>query len=275
PAANPRKSVVGLVYINAAIIGEASGLILMNRLGHAWAALWYGSVLVLGASIAYLGYGWRIYAVVEGPGRCLKFLCTAYLWLFISLALLVLYPAYQLLLPRFAPESLAAQIGFSHAYYGATRHAITVGFISLMIVGVAAKVVPTLNGVDVRALPALWAPFVLINAGCALRVVGQTLTDFSAAAFPFAGVSGVLEVTGLAVWGVHVWRIMGGWRPAAAEPVAVAPAPDGRLAAEDTVGYVLDRHPELLPTFLRFGFTPLMNDALRRALARRVTLAQA
>jgi hypothetical protein len=46
-------------------------------------------------------------------------------------------------------------MGFSHAFSGATRHAITVGFISLMIMGVAAKVVPTLKGVDVRTLPAL------------------------------------------------------------------------------------------------------------------------
>jgi hypothetical protein len=43
----------------------------------------------------------------------------------------------------------------SHAFYGATRHAITVGFISLMIVGVSSKVVPTLNGVDVKTLAAM------------------------------------------------------------------------------------------------------------------------
>jgi hypothetical protein len=46
-----------------------------------------------------------------------------------------------------------------------------------MVVGVAAKVVPTLNGVDVRALRPLWLPFVLLNLGCLLRVTAQTLTD--------------------------------------------------------------------------------------------------
>ena len=30
-------------------------------------------------------------------------------------------------------------VGFSHAYFGATRHAITVGFISLMIMGMAGQ----------------------------------------------------------------------------------------------------------------------------------------
>ena len=123
--------------------------------------------------------------------------------------MLVLLPVYQYgLLPRLAPESAAAQIGFSHAYYGSIRHAITVGFISLMIVGMAAKVVPTLSGIDVHALPGLWLPFVLVNLGCALRVTMQTLTDFTPAAFPIAGASGVLEITGLAIWGGHVWRVM-------------------------------------------------------------------
>jgi hypothetical protein len=42
---------------------------------------------------------------------------------------------------------------------------------------------------------------VLINVGCALRVVGQTATDWDARVFVPAGASGLLEVTGLAVWG--------------------------------------------------------------------------
>src|SRR4029453_18740720 len=119
-----------------------------------------------------------------------KFLRAAYVWLFVSLAMLVLLPAYQYaLLPLAAPESAAARIGFSNAYYGATRHAITVGFISLMIVGVASKVVPILNGLDSRSLPRLWLPYALINLGCTLRVVAQTATDFSGLTFPAAGVS--------------------------------------------------------------------------------------
>ena len=41
------------------------------------------------------------------------------------------------------------------------------------------------------------------------------------------------------------------------------------------VGEVLDRYPDLLDTFLAFGFTPLANPVLRRTLARYVTIAQA
>ena len=38
---------------------------------------------------------------------------------------------------------------------------------------------------------------------------------------------------------------------------------------------VLDRHPELLPVFLEYGFRPLANPILRRTAARGVTLGLA
>jgi hypothetical protein len=260
-----------LVVINAAILGEALGLILMRTDGHAWVLLWYGSVLALTATVVGLVATWHIFGRAPEPDRSLKFLRTAYLWLFVSLGMLVLLPVYLYgVLPRIAPDSVAVSTGFSHAYYGATRHAITVGFVSLMIVGVAAKVVPTLNGVDGRRLPALWLPFVLINTGCALRVVGQSLTDIVPSAFPVTGISGVLEVAGLAVWGVHLWRIMSRGADASADERIVGP-----VTASHRVSTILEQRPELLPTFLAFGFRPLSNPLLRRTLARGVTVGQA
>src|SRR5262249_49846980 len=207
--------------------------------------------------------------------RSLKFLRTAYGWLLVSLAMTVLLPAYQFaFLPWVAPESEAVRIGFSHAYYGAVRHAITVGFVSLMIMGVAARVVPTLNGVDMHRLTRLRLPFLLLNAGCALRVVAQTLTDFTPHAFPAAGVSGLLEVTALALWGAHLWVVMAGrvrYRLASAAPYV----PGTPIEAGHVVGEVLDRHPELLETFLALGFRPLANPLLRNTVARVVTVGRA
>jgi hypothetical protein len=280
PAANPRTSLAALVALNVAIVGEVAGLLLLRTAGHAWAGLWYGAVLLLAATVILLVRGWRIFSSCPEADRSLKFLRAAYVWLLLSLGMLVLLPVHQLgLLARLAPDSPAAQIGFSHAYYGAIRHAITVGFISLMIVGVAAKVVPTLNGVDVRALSPLWAPFVLINAGCALRVGAQTLTDVTPAAFPVAGVSGVLEVTGLALWGFHLWAIMAGrarLRTAAATGADVPPLRAGvPIVADHLVGDVLDCYPGLLDTFLAFGFKPLAYPVFRNTIARRVTLGRA
>jgi hypothetical protein len=210
PAPSRRLSLAALVCLDLAVTGEAAGLVLMRGAGHAWAGLWYCSALLLTAAVVALLVNWRVFGRPAETDRSLKFLRAAYAWLLLSLGMLVLLPAYQLVLPRLAPSSAAAALGFSHAYYGAVRHAITVGFISLMIVGVAARVVPVLNGVDGHRLTRLWGPFLLLNAGCALRVVAQTLTDFTPLAFPVAGVSGLLEVTGLALWGGHLWAVMAG-----------------------------------------------------------------
>jgi hypothetical protein len=107
-----------------------------------------------------------------------------------------------------------------------------------------------------------------------VRVAAQTWTDFTPHAFPVAGVSGVLEVAGLALWGTHLWAVMAG-RVRYRSPARLPYAPGTPLEAGHTVGDVLDRHPELLPTFLALGFRPLSNPLLRRTVARHVTIAQA
>lgn len=279
PAPDPRTSTRALVCLNLAIPGEVLGLVLMRTAGHAWAALWYASVLLLAGTIVVLLWNWRIFSVPVERDRSLKFLRAAYVWLLISLGMLVLLPAYQFgLLAWLAPDSAAARLGFSHAYYGAIRHAITVGFISLMIVGVAAKVVPTLNGVDVRRLSPLWAPFLLINTGCTLRVTGQTLTDFMDLAFPFAAISGLLEVLGLALWGGHLWQVMAGrarLREPKGRPTYVPVLAGHSIVPGNRVGEVLDQYPELLETFVSLGFRPLANPLMRRTVARLVTIEQA
>lgn len=277
PVAGSRLSLTMLTVLNAAVAGEAAGLVLMKTVGHAWAALWYGSMLALAAATAVLVKSWGIFSPPEDSDRSLKFLRAAYVWLFVSLTMLVLLPVYQnVLLARFAPDGAAAQIGFSHAYYGAARHAITVGFVSLMIAGVAAKVVPTLNGIAPASLTPLWPTFVLINCGCALRVLGQTLTDFSNHAYACAGVSGTLEVTGLAIWGWHLWRVMSGKAHLPTHHSDEhAVALDGPIEPRHTVAAVLDRHPYLLPTFVSFGFKMLADPHFRRGIARVVSIQRA
>jgi hypothetical protein len=273
PAPSRRLSVACLVGLNLAVVGEAAGLVLMRLSSPAWAGLWYVAVLLFAGCVVALVRDWRLFGRVGEGDRSRKFVRAAYTWLLVSLLMLAVLPVYQfVVLPLVNPDAGAVRSGFSHAYYGATRHAITVGFLSLMIVGVAAKVVPVLRGADPKTLPGLGVPFVLINLGCALRVAGQTVTDFTDRAFPLAGVSGVLEVTGLAVWGTHLARLMlgrPGWEEAARGvwPRKVEPG--------DYVTDILDRQPGLLPVFLEFGFRPLANPVLRRTAARGITVALA
>ena len=277
PEPFPRLSLMLLPVLNAAVIGEVAGLLLMRQAGPVWAALWYGSAIVLTLTTAALVASWRIFSPAPDGDRSLKFLRVAYVWLFVSLTMLVLLPAYQATISGLAPASAAAQMGFSHAYYGAARHAITVGFVSLMIVGVAAKVVPTLNGVEGRSLSSLWTPYLLINAGCLLRVIGQTLTDFTSVAFPVTGLSGLLEVSGLALWGGHLCVVMAG-QARRRIPFAVCSAESlaqREIRDSDTVAAVLDSDPALLDTFLAAGFRQLASSYARQTVARVVTIKQA
>lgn len=273
---NERLQRIALPMLIAAVVGEAVFLVVMQRThNHAWAGPLYAATLAIAALSIALTLRWGLLARPTEADRSVKFIRAATFWLHASMVLLLLAPLHMLVvLPNVATLSEsgrhAAEIGFSHAYWGAVRHAVTVGFISLTILGMAAKVVPTLNGVDIRRLRPLWWPFVLVNLGCALRVGLQIGTDFAAWAFPLVGVSGVLEVSGIALWGVHLWRIMAGWRPA-----EVAMERPAQISEEHTVGQVVEWFPETLAVFLASGFTPLANPVLRRTVARAVSLRTA
>jgi hypothetical protein len=249
---------------------------------HHFAGLWYASVVLLAVVSMTLTFQWGLLARPAERDRSTKYIRAAIYWLHTSMVMLVGVPIYMyVFLPQssvISPSGLAAvEMHFSHAYYGAVRHAITVGFISLTILGMAAKVVPTLKGVDVRRLPALWLPFVLVNTGCALRVLFQVLTDLDLRAYPIAGVSGLFEVTGIAVWGAHLWRIMNRAEAADERHDATVEITGGQLAitGDTTVATVIARFPETLPVLIAKGFTPLENPWLRKTLARTITLRAA
>ncbi|MFZ0796553.1 MAG: NnrS family protein [Terriglobales bacterium] len=131
--------------------------------------------------------------------RTFKFIRAAYVWLLISCGMMPLFPVYGL---------LTHQV-FAHTYMGSHRHAFTVGFISMMILGVSSRIVPILAGVDSKQMNSLWVPFILFNFGCAGRVLLQVLTDFvPKVAYPLVGFTGFIEFAALLWWGVELWRTM-------------------------------------------------------------------
>ena len=256
--------VLGL--LTTAVAGETVVFLVYRWTGnHFIAAGLVPAWAIMMTAVLMIGLTWRPWRPMPEPDRSGKFVRAAYTWLPFSLVLLLIMPFYNRL----------AGVGFSHAYFGATRHAITVGFISLMIMGMAAKVVPTLNGVDPRTLGTLRGPFLLVNLGCMLRVTMQIATDWTHYAYPPIGLSGMLEVAGLGWWGLGLVLVMR--RGAiearvAARPAGHAPA---RIEANHRVGDVIEWFPRTEDVFLRHGFTPLKNAALRKTLARQVTIAQA
>jgi hypothetical protein len=133
------------------------------------------------------------------PDRTFKFIRAAYVWLLISCSMMPFFPLYGV---------LTHQV-FAHTYMGSHRHAFTVGFISMMILGVSSRVVPILAGIDSKRMNSMWAPFVLFNVGCAGRVLLQVLTDsVPSVAYPLIGFTGFIELGALLWWGIELWHTM-------------------------------------------------------------------
>ena len=199
---NPRRDRQNLIFylINGALLLDIASYVLFFSTGNLY--------FTPGLELAYiLMVAWaillvrqlRVFAPSSRRDRSLKFIRAAYAWLLFAMAML----------PFLIPYGVLMHQGFSHTFMGSHRHAYTVGFISLMIVGVASRVVPILAGVESERLSRLWGPFILLNVGCAGRVLLQVLTDFiPATAFPLVGFTGFIEVIALGWWGVELWRTM-------------------------------------------------------------------
>ncbi|MGE5056136.1 MAG: NnrS family protein [Acidobacteriota bacterium] len=192
----------------ALIFGLMNGSLILNIASYALLLITHNLYFAIGLELAYLLMPvWAALLAIQvgvfrnpaQPDRTFKFIRAAYLWLLISCAMMPFFPLYGV---------LTHQV-FAHTYMGSHRHAFTVGFISMMILGVSSRVVPILAGIDAKRLHSLWAPFILFNVGCAGRVILQVLTDFLPnLAYPLIGFTGFIELMALAWWGAELWRTM-------------------------------------------------------------------
>lgn len=192
--------------VNGAILfGVLSFTLGMTTGVHWWhAANGISYILLLVAAIG-TPIQFRLFRPVPGErsDRGLKFIRAAYIWFIVAMLLLMFGPYYmfQVYLPMTGGEN-----PFSHAYFGAYRHALTVGFIMMMIVGVSSKVVPMFAGINPRQTNSLWVTFILLNVGNTWRVVSQITTDFYPTAFGIIGISGFIELVALSLWGYELIR---------------------------------------------------------------------
>lgn len=153
-------------------------------------------VLTLAAVIAVIAL-----RVFESPERASKtqgvhasfptFVRFAYVWLLIA-ALLGIWAAHS---------STAGGI------WGASRHALTVGFISAMVFAIGQRVLPAFSGMKM-----LWSPRLMLGncallaLGCTLRVASEVIAyqGFSARAWALLPVSAVLEMAAVTFFAVNL-----------------------------------------------------------------------
>jgi len=198
--ASKRLGLLGFALWNGGLLLRMGGWVLAfgNDLDAASRLPYHFSgVLLLAGAVALVAAS-RMFEPLQERFPSQKFIRAAFSWLLIGAALTALEPLHLALIGE----------PFSHAYTGAIRHAITVGFISQMIIGVGMHVVARMNDVPPSLERPLWATFWLLNVGNAARVGLEIATDYSNAAFLSMGVTGFVELLGLSLWAAYVVRIM-------------------------------------------------------------------
>jgi hypothetical protein len=211
PQTPPRRALWVLGLITAAVGIECVVFVAYRWSGnHIIAAFLMIPWLMLAGAVAWLVVPWQLWKPLPFASRSNKFVRSAYSWLGLSFAMLLMLPAY----------TSWVGIPFSHAYYGAIRHAITVGFLSQMIIAISSKVTPRLRGIDEAGLTELRGVFILANIGCALRVFGQVLTDTVPQVYSIIGFSGILEVAAFLWWAISIVSLLRSAKPAFAQTMA-------------------------------------------------------
>jgi uncharacterized protein involved in response to NO len=157
---------------------------------------WSAVLVFLGAACAMIGL--RLAQPSIRPAKTASvhasfpwFVRSAYVWLLIAAALGI-----------WASSTLN-----SSGIWGASRHALTVGFLAVMVFSIGQRVLPAFSGMKLLFSPRLMLySLLLLSIGCFLRVGSEVLAyqDFAQWAWKVLPVSALLELSGVTVFAVNL-----------------------------------------------------------------------
>ncbi len=249
-------------------IGAALTTLGGAMIGHARAELLTDAgLLAAGASVAAFVVGVRPFSSRGGEltPRDREFVRLVRL----AFGALVLFAA---LAVSYAGAELAGRTPERLVYDG-MRHAFALGFVTVMIVAMAGRIVPIFGGADLR-WPVLraWGGY-LIALSLLLREAEVAVAWLGAPwLLNVSGASGIVAAAGVCAASFSILGTLHAASRLDEEPIAPATIP---IAADVNVARLIAAHPEALPILVEAGFTPLANPVLRRTLARAVTLREA
>ncbi|MGH2519202.1 MAG: hypothetical protein ACRDF8_05310 [Chloroflexota bacterium] len=192
-----------LRLLPAAVVAAAGGEVVSTLSGQASQALrlagWAG---ILVAALLYVD---RVGLVRPRQRRILTaghsgwyeaYVLAAYSWLVVGLAIELGTAAAQAAgIPTPAGDLFLAGL-----------HAITVGFISTMIMGMAARIVPAFAATRLYSGRLLTATWCCLMLGTALRVPTQALySTAGGVVVPLLGLSGVIQLAALVLFAINLW----------------------------------------------------------------------
>lgn len=177
--------------------------------------------------------------------------------------------------------SVSGSDTISQSLFLSARHILTIGFMAQMIFGMASRIVPVFQGVELKSARILNASFYLLNAGVLIRVVFQILSgNYGMALYPGVAVSGTLHFIVFVMLSYNIWATMG--LKVQEISAKVQPSPEKNssvrkhdITPETIVWNVINDYPQTLDVFLKFGLDKLKNPVLRNTMARTVTIQMA
>jgi hypothetical protein len=229
PTSEPWAGRAGLALQLAVVLGVSARLGLGLTSDSAWRLVAdVGALLAFGGAVGYVAalHLFERAPMAPGPGQPRghePFIRTAYAWLLVTLGLGAALALRELLWD--VPPSASALV--------AERHALALGFLSLLIFGMASRIVPVFGGVPLWR-PRLLVPlYVVFNLGVALRVAGELMGNRDDLARGLVAVSGLLGFLGLALFALMLWRTLDR-RPRVALPLVAQPRSDAVGAPRTT-----------------------------------------
>ncbi len=156
------------------------------------------AVFLLAGGMITATYALRLFEWPEGPAKVKGvhasfpvFIRSAYIWAIIAAGLGI----------------WAAMAPSAQGIWGASRHALTVGFLAMMVFGVGQRVLPAFAGMRLLfSTRLMFAAMSLLSAGCLLRVGSEILAyqEFLRSAWAWLPVSAITEMTAVTIFAVNL-----------------------------------------------------------------------
>jgi len=156
-----------------------------------------GYLVMLGAAIVFIVAARLFEPAAKEPkfrgvhASTAYFIRVAYAWLLVAAALAI----------------VASDRAFPNGYVGASRHALTVGFMVLIVFTIGPRVLPAFFGYRrLWSTNVMFAALLLATIGCTIRVTAQILAyeHISAAAWHWLPLSAVVEMTAVGLFTLNM-----------------------------------------------------------------------
>jgi hypothetical protein len=155
------------------------------------------AALFLLAGITFAVHALGLFALPERPAKIRgahssfpAFVRIAYLWALVAAGLAI----------------WAASVMRPQGIWGASRHALTAGFLATMVFAIGQRVIPAFAGRLLFSAKLMFISLLLLTAGCLLRVTAEILAyqGFFLSAWSWLPISAVAEMTAVTVFAANL-----------------------------------------------------------------------